>query len=115
MSNYLTLRNAGWLVTALVSFMLIFSGFNKVIGSEEMVRNFTSINLLPYLALVGIAELLSVGLLIYSRTTLYGSILITSIMSAAAVIHLSYMGGSGILMPIMIGVFSWVAYYLRNK
>ena len=52
MKNILTSKNLGWLVTALVSFMLLMSGVNKVISTEEMVKNFTSTNLLPYLGLV---------------------------------------------------------------
>jgi uncharacterized membrane protein YphA (DoxX/SURF4 family) len=114
MRNIFTLKNLGWLVTALVSFMLLMSGITKVIGTEEMVKNFTSTNLLPYLGLVGILEIVSVCLLVYPRTTIIGAIGITSIMSAAAVIHLSYMGGAGVVVPILLGVFSWVSYSLRK-
>lgn len=108
------MKNLGWLVTALVSFMLLMSGVNKVIGSEEMVNNFTSTNLLPYLGLVGVMEIAGVCLLIYPKTTLFGAVSITSIMSAAAVIHLSYMGGAGVFVPVVLGSLSWVAHYLRK-
>jgi hypothetical protein len=114
MRNIFTLKNLGWLVTALVSFMLLMSGIPKVFGTEEMVKNFTSTNLLPYLGLVGLLEVLSVCLLVYPKTTIIGAIGITSLMSAAAVIHLSYMGGAGVMIPILLGVFSWVAYFLRK-
>jgi uncharacterized membrane protein YphA (DoxX/SURF4 family) len=114
MRNIFTLKNLGWLVTALVSFMLLMSGINKVIGSEEMINNFTSTNLLPYLGLVGVLEIVSVCLLVHPRTTLIGAIGITSIMSAATVIHLSYMGGAGVLVPILLGVFSWLSHFLRK-
>jgi uncharacterized membrane protein YphA (DoxX/SURF4 family) len=114
MRNILTTKNLGWLVTALVSFMLLMSGVNKVIGTEEMVKNFTSTNLLPYLGLVGFLEIISVCLLVYPKTTLIGAVGITSVMSAAAVIHLSYMGGVGVFVPIVIGALSWLVYYLRK-
>ncbi len=114
MRNILTLKNLGWLVTALVSFMLLMSGVNKVIGTEEMINNFTSTNLLPYLGLVGVMEIVSVCLLVYPKTTLFGAVGITSVMSAAAVIHLSYMGGAGVFVPVLLGVFSWLSYYLRK-
>jgi uncharacterized membrane protein YphA (DoxX/SURF4 family) len=114
MKNLLTMKNLGWLVTALVSFMLLMSGVNKVIGSEEMVNNFTATNLLPYLGLVGVIEIVGVCLLVYPKTTLFGAVGITSVMSAAAVIHLSYMGGAGVFVPVILGALAWVAHYLRK-
>jgi uncharacterized membrane protein YphA (DoxX/SURF4 family) len=115
MKNILTLKNLGWVLTSLVSFVLIMFGTSKILGASESVSNFSAIHLLPYLSVVGILELLSVGLLIYPKTTKYGAILITSLMSAAAVIHLSYMGGVGVYLPVTIGVLSWVSYYLRSE
>ena len=53
MKKYITLKNFGWLLTALVTFMLGMSGVSKIVGTEEMIKNFTSMNLLPYLALLG--------------------------------------------------------------
>lgn len=114
MKNIFTLKNLGWLVTILVSFMLLMSGINKIVGTQEMINNFTATNLLPYLGLVGVLEIVSVCLLVYPRTTLIGAVGVTSIMSAAVVIHLSYMGGAGVVIPILLGVFSWVSYSLRK-
>jgi hypothetical protein len=114
MKNILTLKNLGWILTSLVSFVLIMFGTSKILGSSDSINNFSAIHLLPYLSVVGVLELLSVGLLIYPKTTKYGAVLITSLMSAAVVIHLSYMGGVGVYLPITIGVLSWVSYYLRE-
>ena len=60
MKKYITLKNFGWLLTALVTFMLGMSGVSKIVGTEEMIKNFTSMNLLPYLALLGAVELAGV-------------------------------------------------------
>lgn len=114
MKNIFTKKNIGWLVTALVSLMLLMAGFSKVVMTEEMVQNFTYSNLLPYLVFIGLAEIISVGLLIYPKTTNYGAVGITAIMSAAAAIHLSYMGGAGVMTPVLLGVGAWVASYLRK-
>ena len=114
MRNMLTLKNLGWLVTSLVSVMILMVGPSKLIGTEEMVGNFTSMNLLPYLKIVGLLEVVSVLLLIYPKTSLCGAIGLTSLMSAAVVVHLSYMGGSGVVTPIIIGGLSLLAYYLRK-
>ena len=114
MKKYITLKNLGWLLIVLVSLMLGMSGISKVMGTEEMIKNFTFTNLLPYLALVGVSEIIGVALLVYPATSKYGALMLSSIMSAAAVIHLSYMGGSGVMVPIFLGVLAWLGYYLRE-
>ena len=114
MNKYMTSKNLGWLFTFVVTLMLGMSGISKIMGTQEMVNNFTFMNLLPYLALVGVAEVIGVLLLIYPRTSTYGAVVISSVMSAAAAMHLSYMGGSGVVMPILLGVFAWTGHCLRT-
>ena len=114
MKKHLTLKNLGWVFTAFAAVMMIMSGVQKVMGTTEMVNNFTYMKLLPYLSLVGALELLGVGFLIFNRTAIYGAALIGSLMSAAVVMHLAIIG-SGALMPIMIGASAWLGYFLREK
>lgn len=114
MKKHLTLQNLGWVFTAFASIMMIMSGIQKIMGTEEMVNNFTYMKLLPYLSLVGILELLGVGFLLFKKTSVYGAALIGSLMSAAVVMHLAIIG-SGALMPVMIGASAWLAYFLREK
>jgi uncharacterized membrane protein YphA (DoxX/SURF4 family) len=114
MKKYLTTKNLGRFFILLSSLMMIISGTQKVLGTEEMVNNFKFINLTSYLTIVGFMEIIGGILLFYRKTTVYGAILITTIMSAASVIHLSYMGGSGVLTPVLIGVLSWIGYYLAD-
>jgi uncharacterized membrane protein YphA (DoxX/SURF4 family) len=94
--------------------MLGMSGISKVMGTEEMIKNFTFTNLLPYLTLVGVSEIVGVGLLIYPKTSKYGALILSSIMSAAAVIHLSYMGGNGVMIPVLLGLLAWTGHCLRE-
>jgi hypothetical protein len=114
MKKHLTLKNLGWLFTAFVAVMMVMSGVQKVMGTAEMVGNFTYMKLLPYLSLVGVLELLGVGFLLFDKTTIYGAALIGSLMSAAVVMHLAIIG-SGAMMPAMIGASAWLAYFLRQK
>lgn len=114
MKKYLTLKNLGWVLTAIVAVMLGMSGVSKVMGTQEMVNNFTFVHLLPYLALVGVAELIGVVLLIIPRTSSYGALVLSSIMSSAAAIHLSYMNGTGVIIPVVLGLMAWSAHCLRT-
>jgi hypothetical protein len=114
MKKYLTLKNLGWLFTAIVAFMLGMSGISKIMATEEMVANFTFMNLLPYLALLGIVELAGVALLIHPKTSIYGAVLLSSYLSGAVAIHLAMMGGTGVLFPIILGLLTWTSHCLRS-
>ena len=113
MMKYFKLKNLGWLLTAACSFLLITSGISKITGSESMIQAFTTMNMLPYLTMVGIGELVGVMLLLHPRTSAYGALTISTIMSGAVVMHLSYFGGANLLMPVMLGVFAWSGHCLR--
>jgi putative oxidoreductase len=114
MKKYLTLKNLGWVFTFLVTFMLGMSGVSKLIGTEEMTTNFTFMNLLPYMALLGVVELAGVVMLVVPKTTKYGAVLLSSYLSGAVAIHMAMMGGTGVMVPIILGLLVWGAYYLRS-
>jgi uncharacterized membrane protein YphA (DoxX/SURF4 family) len=114
MKKYLTLKNLGWLLTVLVTLMLGMSSVSKIVGTQEMINNFTFMNLLPYLALLGVVELGGVVLLIIPKTSKYGAVLLSSYLSGAAALHLAMMGGAGVMTPIMLGLAVWTAHCLRS-
>lgn len=114
MKKYFTLKNLGWLLTVLVAFMLGMSSVSKIVGTEDMIKNFTSMNLLPYLALLGFVELAGVVMFVIPKTSKYGTILLSSFLSGAVAIHLAMMGGAGMMAPLIIGLAVWAAYCLRS-
>jgi len=113
MTKYLTLQNLGWLLTAFVAVMLGMGGVSKIIGTEEMVGNFEFMKLSSYLMMVGVLEVLGVIMLLLPKTSLYGSVLIGSIMTGAVCMHLS-LGFPGTEMPILLGVLGFIGYKLRE-
>jgi len=113
MSKYLTLTNLGWLISAVVTFMMGMSGFSKIIGTEEMVGNFEYMKLSPYLLLVGILEVVGAGLLLVPKLSQYGAVLIGSVMTGAVCMHLS-LGFPGTELPIALGVGGFLGYKLRD-
>jgi len=114
MKKYLTLKNLGWALTALVTFMLGMSGVSKLVGTEEMTANFTFMNLLPYMALLGVVELAGVVMLVIPKTSKYGAVLLSSYLSGAVAIHMAMMGGQGVLVPFILGLAVWGGHCLRN-
>jgi uncharacterized membrane protein YphA (DoxX/SURF4 family) len=115
LSSLLTTKNIGLGLNLFVFLVLGLGGINKIVGTTEMVNNFTFMNLLPYIEFIGIVEIVSVILLLIPKTSLYGAVLVGSIMSAAVALHLSLMGGDNITGPLMLGSFAWVGYFLRNR
>ena len=114
MKKYLTLKNLGWLLTAIVTFMLGMGGLTKIVSAEQQVTNFTAMNLLPYMALVGVMEVAGVIALCIPRTSVYGALVLSSVMSGAVAVHIAMFGGAGLLMPIFLGAAAWTAHCLRT-
>jgi len=107
------LQIIGWALSVATGLFLGKGAIEKIIGTKEMVGNFAYMKLEKYRLLTGIGELLAVVLLLIPMTSLFGAILIASFMSAAAVMHLSLMGGSKTYIPILVGVAGLLGHFLR--
>lgn len=114
MKKYFTLENLGWLFTSAIVILLGVPAFSKIMATDEMVKNFEFMKLTPYLSTVGLLELAGIILLSIPRTSLYGAILISCLMSGALSLHLSLMGGTKMIVPLMIGILTWSSYCLRK-
>jgi hypothetical protein len=114
MKKYLTLKNLGWLLTAIVTLLLGMGGVSKITGTDAMTANFTAMNMLPYMSLVGMMEIAGVIALVVPRTSIYGAVLLSSVMSGAVAVHIAMFGGAGILMPIFLGASAWAGHCLRT-
>jgi len=114
MKNLFTWKNLGWALTAVLTFLVGVSGVSKVIGTEEMVKTFEFLKLTPYMKFIGLGEILGLGLLIYPRTSIYGAVLLSSLMSGAVALHMSLMGGASVILPIWLGVLAWSSHCLRT-
>jgi DoxX-like family len=103
----------GWLLTVVVAYFLGKGGFDKVRGTDEMKGNFAFMKLDNYRVAIGLAELVAVVLLIVPSTTLYGAVMIISLMSGAAALHLSLMGGNKTYLPVLIGIAALLVHSWR--
>lgn len=107
------LQIIGWAFSVATALFLGKGAIDKIVGTQEMVGNFAFMKLEKYRLLTGIGELLGVVLLLLPMTSLFGAILISSFMSAAAVMHLSHMGGVKTYIPILVGLFALLGHFLR--
>lgn len=104
----------GFALSVIVTLFLGKGAAEKIIGTEEMLKNFEFMKLEKYRVLTGVGELIGAVLLCFPMTSLYGLLLVTSFMSAAVVLHLSLMGGNKTWVPMIIGVLAVISYFLRN-
>jgi hypothetical protein len=107
------LQIIGWALSVITGLFLAKGAIDKIVGTQEMVGNFAFMKLEKYRLFTGVGELLAVVLLLIPATSLFGAILIASFMSAAVVMHLSLMGGAKTYVPILVGIFALVGYFLR--
>ena len=103
----------GWVITAIVVFLLAKSGLDKVRGTQEAVGNFAYMKLEKYRKPVGIAEMIGAALLVTPGLSEYGVLVIASLMTAATALHLSLMGGKKAWFPVLIGIGAVLAHLLK--
>ena len=109
----------GWGMSALfVLFMLGASVLPKFIGMQEAIDSMVSLGWSPdYLLLIGCIELACTILFMIPRTGLLGAILMTGLLGGAMSANIR--AGSPLfshtLFSIYLGVFMWIALWLRDE
>ena len=102
----------GWVMVGLLTALLLMSSSAKLMGSEELVTNFTKWNLLDWIVIIGIGELVSGILFLIPRTSSLGLLLLSAHFGGAIATH---MGNNEQFFPIAgILVFIWVTAWVRN-
>ena len=104
----------GRVMSAIPVPLLLMSAAMKLMQPEWMVKDFTEklgydANVLVGLAIV---ELTCVILYLVPQTAVLGAILLTGYLGGATATHLRI--GEPYIMPVLMGVWLWVALYLRD-
>ncbi len=113
-NDLVKIQNFGWILVIISAVFLIMGGTQKVIGTKEMVDNFTFMKLQDYRVWIGALEILGAVLLVIPKTSTYGAVLISTIMGGAVALHLSLMNGNGYQAAVLISVVGWVGHCLRK-
>ena len=102
----------GWVMAGLLMALLLMSSSAKLMGSEELVTNFTKWDLIDWIVVIGIGELISGILFLIPRTSSLGLLLLSAHFGGAIVTH---MGNNEQFIPIAgILVFIWVTALVRD-
>lgn len=108
------LTTAGWVLTSLLSLMLIFSATMKFLRPPEMIQQFEGKFGYPATLAVpiGVVELACLAFFLVPRTATLGAILLTGYLGGAVATHVRV--GDSFLAPAVIGAVVWLALLLRE-
>jgi hypothetical protein len=101
-----------WTPSILVTLIIVAGAFMKLSAQPQLVEIFSRTGLLPYMKLLGIAELVFVSLFLWSPTLRIGFILLTGYFGGAMAIELSQ--HIFFIIPAAILAFVWAAALLRD-
>jgi len=111
-----------WALRLFISFYLIQYSFVKLSGRQSAIELFTTLDMEPWGRItIGILELLTVFLVLYPRTTVFGGLLGMASMAAVVFYHLTQLGiainGDSFLFIIACAIFaaSFVLVILNRK
>jgi hypothetical protein len=104
----------GRVVSAIPVLMLVMSGAFKLVGGEEMAKNWVHLGYPPSLGVpIGVTELLCALLYVIPRTSVLGAILITGYLGGAVATHVRMLEAS-FPAPAVLGALAWLGLYLRD-
>ncbi len=105
-------RVAAWILTGLISLMLIGSAAGKLAGAQSMAEMFEKWGLGGQLRLIGAGELISALLFLIPLTNSLGVLLLSAYLGGAIVTHMQ--NGEPYIVPAVLLLLVWVAGYLRH-
>lgn len=104
----------GWILTAMVGGMLLFSAAGKLMPpSEEMRQGIEHLGIsMDLIAKLGILEALVALLYLIPQTGFFGTILVTGYMGGAIFAHVRV--GDLFVPQVVLPIVAWVGYSLRH-
>ncbi len=106
--------NLGWFVSFIVFIILVNSAIIKTFPSKDTISNFEMMNMLDYLPLISLFEIVGGLMFLTKKFTAIGAVMISVIMGGACSAHIIAMSSVGIEFPIIIMLMTWFGYYVRE-
>ena len=100
---------AAWVIAGLLTALYIFSASGKLFLQPEKMGE---MHLGDWRIIIALGELASAFLFLIPKTNKIGTLLLSSYMGGAIIIHMT--GGISIVMPVVILLLVWVVGFLRN-
>jgi hypothetical protein len=98
-----------WIISGLLTALYLFSAAGKLFLHPEQMEQ---MKLGDWRILIALGEITSALLFLVPRTNKYGTLLLSSYMGGAIIIHM--MNGMSIGMPVFVLLLVWLVGFLRN-
>lgn len=98
-----------WIVSALLTALFLFSAAGKLVFHPEQMAQ---LHLENWRIIIAIGEIGSALLFLIPKTNKLGTVLLSSYMGGAIIIHMTT--GTSIVMPSVILILVWITGALRN-
>ena len=98
-----------WVIAGLLTALYFFSASGKLFLHPEQMEQ---MKLGDWRVIIALGEITSALLFLFPKTNKYGTLLLSSYMGGAIILHMT--GGMSIAMPTVVLILVWVVAYLRN-
>lgn len=107
--NSKTKKITAWVLAGLLTALFLFSAAGKLFLQPEQMEQ---MKLADWRIIIALGEIVSALLFLFPKTNKYGTLLLSSYMGGAIIIHMT--GAMSIMMPSVVLVLVWVVLLLRN-
>ena len=99
----------GWTISGALTVLFLYSAAGKLFLQPEQMGQ---MHLANWRVIIAFGEITSALLFLYPRTNVYGTLLLSSYLGGAIIIHTT--GGISILLPAVVLIMVWVIGFIRN-
>ncbi|MBU2493211.1 MAG: DoxX family protein [Bacteroidetes bacterium] len=104
-----TRKLIGWVIASLLTALYLWSASGKLFMHPEQMEQ---LKLDDWRIIIALGEIGSALLFLFPKTNKFGTLLLSSYMGGAIIIHMT--GGMSIIMPSVVLILVWVVAFLRN-
>ena len=104
-----TKKIVAWIIAGLLTALYLYSASGKLFLHPEQMEQ---MKLGDWRIIIALGEIGSALLFLFPKTNRYGTLLLSSYMGGAIIIHMT--GGMSIMMPSVVLILVWVGFYLRT-
>ena len=102
-------RIAGWVLSVLLTALFLYSAAGKLFLHPEQMEQ---MRLDDWRIIIAIGEIVSALLFLFPKTNFFGTLLLSSYMGGAIILHMT--GAQSIIMPSVVLILVWLIAYLRR-
>jgi len=100
-------------LSLLVTLIITVTAAGKLAAVQQLADSFSRIGLLPYMKILGIAELIFLAAFLWGKTRKIGLLLLTGYFGGAMAVEMSH--GTFFIAPAMILAIIWTTAYLYDE